>query len=72
MRIRRTNLVLKEKKAIDDYAVQSSWVRGFFGKHTFEIEIVPNNIECMKRLIRKSYKQTTTITELETAIEKNR
>lgn len=63
-------LGIERKKAIDDYAVQSSWVRGFFGKHTFEIEIVPNNIECMKRLIRKSYKQTTTITELETAIEK--
>lgn len=51
----------ERKREIELESKSNHWVKGFFGEHTFEIEIVKGNVEFMESLIDKTYSQTTSI-----------
>lgn len=48
----------ERKKTVDEESAQNKWVKGFFGKYTFEVEIVQGNEKYMDLLIDKTYKQS--------------
>lgn len=56
------------KEKIDEESRINKWVSGFFGKYTFEIEIVKGNEAYMDALIDKTYKKDSTIKEKKQAI----
>lgn len=50
----------ERKKKIDEENGKNKWVKGFFGKYTFEIEIVKGNEEYIDALIDKTYTKDNT------------
>ena len=50
----------ERKKKIDEESNNNKWVKGFFGKYTFEIEIVKGNEEYIDALIDKTYSKDST------------
>lgn len=50
----------ERKKKVDEESGSNKWVKGFFGKYTFEIEIVKGNEEYIDALIDKTYKKDST------------
>lgn len=50
----------ERKKKIDEENNNNKWVKGFFGKYTFEIEIVKGNEEYIDALIDKTYSKDST------------
>lgn len=50
----------ERKKKLDEESSINKWVKGFFGKYTFEIEIVKGNEEYIDALIDKTYSKDST------------
>lgn len=50
----------ERKEKVDEESSSNKWVKGFFGKHTFEIEIVSGNESYINALIDKTYSQKNT------------
>lgn len=58
---RGSTLGTKRSERIEEENRINKYVKGFFGSHTFEIELVPNNIDYYNALIEKTYSQQETI-----------
>lgn len=58
----------ERKKKVDEESKNNKWVRGFFGEHTFEVEIVKGNENYIDALIDKTYTKNSTIQEKKRAI----
>lgn len=50
----------ERKKKLEEESRKNKWVKGFFGKYTFEIEIVKGNEEYIDALIDKTYTKDST------------
>lgn len=50
----------ERQKKVDEESQNNKWVKGFFGKYTFEIEIVKGNEIYMDALIDKTYEKEDT------------
>lgn len=50
----------ERKKKLEEESSKNKWVKGFFGKYTFEIEIVKGNEEYIDALIDKTYTKDST------------
>ncbi len=59
------------KKKVDEESKNNKWVKGFFGKYTFEIEIAKNNEIYMDALIDKTYKKESTKEEKKADVRNN-
>lgn len=50
----------KRKEKVDAESNTNRWIKGFFGKYTFEIELVKGNEKYMDALIDQTYEKTET------------
>lgn len=62
----------ERKKKIDEESSNNKWVKGFFGKYTFEIEIVKGNEKYIDALIDKTYSKDSTCKDKKKDIRNNK
>lgn len=60
---RESSLGRKRSETLEQENKTNKYVKGFFGTHTFEVELVPNNINYFNTLIEQTYSQQCTIEE---------
>lgn len=53
----------KRKVKLGEENARNRWVDGFFAEHTFEVDLVKNNISYMESLIDKTYKDPNVINQ---------
>lgn len=56
------------KEEVDKESLSNQYVKGFFGKYTFEVELVPHNVDYFNKLAAETYKSEETIETAKTEL----